>query len=73
MSGFAEAFNVYYKWPDEDEWREGIVVHTDVENHELAARCCGLTDDQVLIYTEHLTPQYIKENFDGLEIKLLRC
>ena len=59
-----------YKWPDEDEWREGIIIHTNYKNYEDVLKICNISDDDVLIYTDTLDSEKIKESFDGLEIQI---
>lgn len=67
---YAYLYAVSYKWPGDENWRYGFIIHTNMDN-DSACDICGIDDSGVLIYTDVLGVKYIKENFDGLEIKLL--
>ncbi len=68
---FADLIPVEYKWPDEEEFRFGYIIHTDYADDFKAAEACEISDDMVLIYTDTLDQQEIERNFDGLQIEVL--
>lgn len=72
---FAKLFQVIYKWPDEIQWKLGLIIYTNlsrnaesIEDYEEIANMCNVTDNDVLIYTNTLNPEEISETFDGLEV-----
>lgn len=72
MNQFAELYVVAYRWPeDKGQWKFGFIIHTNMES-EKACEACGISDNFVLIYTPSIDPQEIANNFDGLEIEIIK-
>ena len=69
-----QIINVFYRWPGTQFWMSGIVVLTrDVEtDYNSICNYLGISDDEVLIYTDSPDPEYIKENFDGLDVIIVQ-
>lgn len=66
----AELVDVFYKWPDSKFWMSGKIINVsnDEFDHNDVCNLLGVSDDEVLIYTDSIDPEYIKENFDGLSV-----
>ena len=69
---YAQLHVVYYRWPDEEICRMGYIIQTNCEDWELASQVCGISDDNVLIYTDTLDAETISRNFDGLKVELIK-
>lgn len=75
---FAQQFDVLYRWPDDPAhvWHSGTIIYTNIEDHwdeeaqeSIAARLCGTYDENVLLYTDDMSHEVIKKNFDGLRFE----
>lgn len=73
MNEFAKLFQVMYKWPDDDQWRLGLIIYTNINagDYESVASKFDRSDDDILIYTDTLDFEEISATFDGLEINQL--
>ena len=70
----AELVDVFYKWPDSKFWMSGTIVNISDcgVDHDAICDLLGVTDNEILIYTDSIDPEYIKENFDGLSVIIVQ-
>ena len=68
---FAKLYAVIYQWPDSEQPYFGFIIHTNYDDPFDAAKAVGISDDDVLIYTDTLDETEIAHNFDGLKVEVM--